>query len=107
MFCDHRRIRFVTFETRHRYAVRDDLEPRRRVDRGLALFFALGHPSVVELAAHAGLLGAAHDFKRGSGAAAAGATRRRGCGAVSGDSCWQRQRKNGFRRDPQFRQLEK
>ena len=90
--------------TRHRYAVRDHFQPSRSVDGGLALFFALGHAPVVELAGHAALLGAAHGRKRGIGYVGA---RRRGCAAVSGDSCWQRQRKNGFRRDPQFRQLEK
>ena len=54
-------------------------QPGRRVDGGLALFFALGHPSVVELAAHAGLLGAAHGCLRVSSAAPArrdGAERR-------------------------------
>ena len=84
MFYDRRRIRVVTFETRHRYAMRDDLEPRRRVDGGLALFFGLGHPSVIELAAHAALFAAAHGCERFR-------VRRRdastGCAAVSGDGC--------------------
>ena len=59
----------MTFETRRRYAVRDDLEPRRGVDRRLALLLGLGHPSVVELPGHAGLFGAAHGC---GGAAVAG-----------------------------------
>ena len=46
------------------------LEPRRRVDRGLALLLGLGHAPVVELARHAGLLRAAHGCKRVSGTSA-------------------------------------
>jgi len=50
--------------TRHRYAVRDDFQPRRSIDRRLALLLGLGHASVVELAAHAALFAAAHGCKR-------------------------------------------
>ena len=53
--------------TRHQYAVRDHFQPGRRVDGRLALLLGLGHASVVELAAHAALLGAAHGCKRGFG----------------------------------------
>ena len=60
----------MTFETRRQYAMSDHFQPGRRVDRGLALFFGLGHSSVVELPRHSALLGATHGAS-GSGASAA------------------------------------
>ena len=63
--------------TRRRYAVSDHFQPGRRVDRGLALLFGLGHASVVELAAHAALL-ASGPWLLACIVGGSGATRRRG-----------------------------